>query len=253
MRPLSSVLSCLPKMSNTEQTPVLTIHKADARGNGEYGWLSTHYSFSFANWYDPTRMGFGALRVLNDDTIANNSGFGTHGHNNMEIITIVTEGKLAHKDSMGSVGLLSEGEVQVMSAGVGITHSEYNGGEGDLKLFQIWIIPDQMNITPRYDQRLFPKTEHGETLLVAPQGHQDALTINQNAYISSITLDAGHPFEYKVKKNGHGVYFFIVDGEATIAGITLGPRDAIGVEQAESISLQTGDKAEVLAIEVPMQ
>ncbi len=230
----------------------LTLHRAEDRGKGEYGWLSTRYSFSFADWYEPSRMGFGALRVLNDDTITEGSGFGMHGHANMEIITIVLEGALAHKDSMGETGVLVPGDVQVMSAGTGILHSEYNGGQGDLKLFQIWIAPDTERVTPRYDQRSIGLTQPGETLLVASMGDETTLTIHQDAYLSRLTLDAEHPLTYRLKKPGHGVYFFVITGPVTVAETRLDSRDAFGVEGVDTVSLSAKGEADVLAIEVPM-
>lgn len=230
-------------------TPILTLHRASERGGGEHGWLSTRHSFSFADWYEPTRMGFCTLRVLNDDVITVGHGFGTHGHANMEIITVVTQGVLAHADSLGSEGRLVPGEVQVMSAGTGVRHSEYNGGDAELRLFQIWIMPDTENVTPRYDQRSFD-IRPGETLLVAPMGHPGALNMHQDAYISRISLKKER-HAYQLKKAGHGVYFFIIEGAVTIAGEELGRRDALGVEQADSVLLSAEGTADVLAIEVP--
>lgn len=233
--------------------PKLTVHRAASRGSGEHGWLSTRHSFSFAGWYDPSRLGFGALRVLNDDKVAAGHGFGAHGHDNMEIVSIVTAGVLAHRDGMGNASSLEAGEVQVMSAGSGIRHSEYNGGNDVLAFFQIWIIPDRTGVAPRYDRRAFPDAGPGALLLVAPVGHKEALHIHQDAYISRLTLDAGHPLEYTLKGSGHGTYFFVVEGSAAIAGEWLGPRDAIGVENADRVALSAGGKTVALAIEVPMR
>lgn len=238
-------------------TSKITLHRAETRGGGEYGWLKTRYSFSFSDWYNPSRMGFGALRVINDDTVEEGKGFPTHSHNNMEIISIVTEGVIAHKDSMGSVGTVSPGEVQVMSAGSGVQHSEYNGGKGDLKLFQIWITSDARNVAPRYDQRKFELNESGQTLLVAPiekkESHEGALNIHQDAYITRLTPGAGSSLKYTLKNKEHGVYFFVIDGEVEIEGEKLRSRDAIGVEYVESVTLGTTGKVDVLAIEVPMK
>ncbi|OGG61102.1 hypothetical protein A3C87_03045 [Candidatus Kaiserbacteria bacterium RIFCSPHIGHO2_02_FULL_49_34] len=236
-----------------QQKTQLTIHRADNRGVGEHDWLSTRFSFSFAHWYEPTRMGFGALRVLNDDTIKAGSGFGAHSHENMEIITIVTKGVLTHKDSMGNIGTLPSGEVQVMSAGAGVWHSEYNDGDDDLQLFQIWITPRIRNIEPHYNQQSFLQSEPGEKLLVAPTEHEGVLTINQDAYISRIVMNKGHSSTYVVKKPGNGVYFFVMSGEVTIADTALSSRDALGVEYLQSIPLMANDRTEVLAIEIPMQ
>lgn len=239
-------------MTNTSNAPKLTLHLAESRGGDDHGWLSTRHSFSFANWYDPNRMGFGTLRVLNDDTIDPKNGFGTHPHNNMEIITVVTDGTLTHKDSMGNTGVIRAGEVQVMSAGTGVAHSEYNDNEEPLHLFQIWIEPNERNVAPRYDQRSFPEKKISETLLVAPLGTPDALGIHQDAYISRLAFDLDHPIAYKFKRNEHGVYFFVVEGGVTITEASLKERDAIGVERIDMVELSTTEHAVVLAIEVPM-
>jgi redox-sensitive bicupin YhaK (pirin superfamily) len=229
------------------------IHRAEERGGGDFGWLRTRHSFSFAQWYEPTRMGFGALRVLNDDTILPGSGFGTHGHDNMEIITVVTQGTLAHKDSTGGEGRMHAGEVQVMSAGTGVLHSEYNGGDDTLTLFQIWIVPNESGVAPRYAERALPTTG-AETLLVAPwDTDYDVLTIHQDAYISRIALDAGELHTYTLKNPNHGVYFFVMQGKVSIAGTLLANRDGIGVQDASDVALSTDDeRTMVLAIEVPM-
>ncbi|HCC33515.1 MAG TPA: hypothetical protein DEQ28_06420 [Clostridiales bacterium] len=240
-------------MNEANNNPTLTVHRAASRGSGDHGWLSTRHSFSFADWYDPGRMGFGTLRVLNDDRVTAGHGFGTHRHDNMEIVSIVTGGTLAHEDSVGNAGSLAAGEVQVMSAGRGIRHSEYNGGKGDLAFFQLWIIPDTPDVTPRYDKRAFPDAGPGELLLVAPMGHTEGLNIHQDAYLSRLTLDADHPLQYALNKRGHGAYFFVIEGSVMIAGVHLGPRDAVGVENADRVGLSASRKAVVLAIEVPMR
>ena len=232
--------------------PRFTLHSAESRGVGEHGWLSARHSFSFANWYNPERMGFGALLVINDDRIAEKYGFGLHGHDNMEIITIVTKGTLKHTDSMGTHGVLVPGDVQVMSAGSGVRHTESNGGEGDLELFQIWIKPDTHNVEPRYDQRRFVQKENDKTLLVSPIGNNEGLSIHQNAFISKISLTAEHPHTYQVKQKGNGVYFFVIEGEVTIEGRALSKRDALGVENLQEIQLVSQGASQILAIEVPM-
>lgn len=236
---------------NTSNKSKITIHRAVSRGGGDYGWLKTFYSFSFGDWYNPARMGFGALRVINDDTVSEGNGFPTHSHNNMEIISVVQSGTIAHKDSMGTDGKVTVGEVQVMSAGTGVRHSEYNGGVGDLKLFQIWISPNERNVAPRYDQRKFESKE-GETLLVAPMGHEGALNIHQDAYISKLKLNAGGTHEYQVKEEGNGVYFFLVSGDVNIEEESLASRDAIGVENLDVIPLSSKNGVDIIAIEVPM-
>jgi redox-sensitive bicupin YhaK (pirin superfamily) len=237
---------------NTSNKSKITIHRAVSRGGGDYGWLKTFYSFSFGDWYNPARMGFGALRVINDDIIAEGAGFGTHAHANMEIITIPTKGTLAHKDSTGGVGKIEAGKVQVMSAGTGVRHSEYNGGEGRLELFQIWVMPNEQGVVPRYDEREFTE-QGGETLLVAPMGHEGTLNIHQDAYISRIKIDAEGSLEYTLKEEGNGVYFFLVSGDANIEGETLTSRDAIGVENLDVIPLSSKNGVDIIAIEVPMR
>jgi redox-sensitive bicupin YhaK (pirin superfamily) len=237
-----------------QHDPKILIHTADSRGGGEHGWLKTRHSFSFAHWFDPDRMGFGALRVLNDDLIMPESGFGTHGHDNMEIITVVNTGEITHRDSMGSEGRISAGEVQVMSAGSGVLHSEYNEGPEVLTLFQIWITPNARNVAPRYDERTFSgEAALGETLLVAPMDSgKDALLIHQDAYISRTILDAEHPLRYTLKDPTHGVYLFVVDGSIETYGHQLFARDALGIESVSEIPLTAQERASMLVIEVPM-
>jgi redox-sensitive bicupin YhaK (pirin superfamily) len=231
------------------------IHKSSDRGKGEHGWLSSRFSFSFADWYEPTRMGFGALRVLNDDTIQPASGFGMHPHKDMEIITIVMGGTVTHKDSMENTGTVPAGDVQVMSAGTGVTHSEYNESKTEpLKLFQLWIETQIPGVRPRYAQATFPReTAPGElTLLVAPLENDEALGIYQGAYICCGSADATHPISYKVRGKGNGVYIFVIDGELTAGGETLGARDAVGISEIETIELASPSRASFLLIEVPL-
>lgn len=217
------------------------IHRAEDRGRGEYGWLSTRYSFSFANWYEPTRMGFGRLRVINDDTIAPASGFPMHAHRDMEIITIVTKGILTHKDSLGNTGTVKTGEVQVMSAGTGVVHSEYNASATEpLELFQIWIQPKEQGEAPRYEQKTFTK------------GKVD-LAVGDKSHITRIAIEAGKTFNYTLHTKGNGVYVFVIDGRITLAGETLEKRDAIGLTDSEHIEIAAATPADVLCIEVPMR
>lgn len=234
-----------------------TIHRADKRGAGEYGWLSTRYSFSFAQWFDPSRMGFGALRVLNDDRIAPAAGFPPHPHADMEIITIVTEGAVAHKDSTGSEGVVREGEVQVMSAGSGVVHSEYNASETEpLSLFQLWILTAKKSAAPRYADRSF-NTPESRTLLVAPMDSEEvvsgkALGIHQNAYITRIRIQKDAEDSYILHDNTNGVYIFVASGSVRIGDTELAMRDAIGVEDAEAVAVTGLEDSEILLIEVPM-
>jgi redox-sensitive bicupin YhaK (pirin superfamily) len=235
------------------QKPQITYFPSTGRGAGEYGWLSTRYSFSFANWYAPDRMGFGALRVLNDDIIRAGGGFGMHGHRDMEIVTIVTGGTLRHTDNLGTDGLVTKGEVQVMSAGTGILHSEVNAGPDDLTLFQLWITPNKKNVTPRYDQKTY-SVQDGETLLVGPMGHPNTLTIHQEAYISRITHAPTSSAAYTLKNEANGVYLFVIAGSITTHEHTASNRDAIGVRDILAIEYTTGPEgADILVIEVPVQ
>lgn len=228
-----------------------TIHRADERGVGEHDWLSTRYSFSFANWYEPTRMGFGALRVLNDDKIKGRNGFGAHGHRDMEIITIVLSGTLTHQDSMGNTGTIQAGEVQVMSAGTGVVHAEFNDADEELTLFQLWIQSDQNGHEPRYAQRAFP-IDAKETLLVAPLGHKDALGIHQDAYVTKMTLSEKESLIYDIKKAGNGAYVLVVEGQVTVVEEVLRKRDAIGIEDVKTVAFTADSETQLLLIEVPM-
>lgn len=228
-------------------------HPADKRGQGNYDWLTTRYSFSFAQWYDPARMGFGALRVINDDVIAPGAGFPPHSHRDMEIITLVTEGTLAHQDSIGNKGTVRAGEVQVMSAGTGITHAEYNASENEpLSLFQIWIEPKEAGGEPRYDQGVPEKSDDGLTTLVGPMGTAGVLGIRQDAWITRAELASGRKISYNLHDPKAGVYVFVIGGKLSVAGVELGGRDALGVSDTDSISLASEHGAEVLLFEVPM-
>lgn len=218
----------------------LLIHKATERGHFQNDWLNTHYSFSFADYYDPQKMGFGTLRVINDDIIAPHTGFGTHPHHNMEIITIVLEGTLTHEDSLGNKGTIQKGEIQHISAGTGIYHSEKNVDDEPVKLFQIWITPKTKNITPIYQQK---KVETG--LLVSPDARNNSLQMHQDAYISK--KDVQGMYTYKKYDEKNKVYALIIEGTITIEGKTLSTRDAFGFD--EPILLQ--GEASILFLEVP--
>lgn len=231
------------------------LHRAAERGGGERGWLSTRYSFSFADWYEPSRMGFGALRVINDDRIAPANGFGAHRHQDMEIITIVTKGAVTHEDSMGNVGQVPSGDVQVMSAGTGVTHAERNDSvDEELTLFQIWIAPDRRGATPRYAQKPFGLTskDPGLTLLVASTDECGALPINQDAYIYHGILDGKNPLLYPLRDAGHGAYVFVIGGEVKLGGETLLSRDAMGIAGTSTFTLDSVNLARVLIVEVPL-
>jgi len=233
----------------------LTVHKAGSRGNANHGWLKTWHTFSFANYYNPTRMNFGALRVLNDDSIQAGMGFGTHPHDNMEIITIVLEGELEHHDSMGNGSVITKGEVQVMSAGTGIQHSEYNHSEEqDLSLLQIWVFPDKQNVDPRYGQAQFPDDEMTGKwqVVVSPDGAYNSLWIHQQSWFSIGNFSRGSVSELKLNKPGNGWYLFVISGSLKIGEETLNNRDGIGIEGAENIEINIEEDSKILAIEVPM-
>lgn len=231
-------------------------YKAEERGHANHGWLDAHHSFSFAGFHDPSKVHFGALRVLNDDKIIGGRGFGMHPHDNMEIVTIPLSGDLEHTDSMGNVGSISKGEVQVMSAGTGIYHSERNKNiDKALTLLQIWVFPKFRDIEPRYDQQAFEVEgrENKFQTLVSPLGSNDAgMGINQDAWFSMINLAQDNQANYTIKRNDNGVYVFVIDGEAEINGQTLGRRDALGISETSDIHIKAKTNAEILLIDVPM-
>jgi hypothetical protein len=230
------------------------IHVASERGSAEHGWLHTRFSFSFADWYDPERMGFGVLRVLNDDVIEPHQGFGMHPHANMEIITIVTEGAVSHEDSMGNKYAVPAGDVQVMSAGTGVVHAEFNKGNEKLALFQIWITPRAKNLPPRYAQRsLGPIKKNELELIVSGDEETGALIINQDAYVYRLVSDEGETIPYTLKRPGNGVYIFVVKGGVRVSGTDLSTRDAMGVWDTNSIEIHSLALTELLIFEVPMQ
>lgn len=227
-------------------------HKNDERGKGDYGWLTTRYSFSFADWYDTSKMGFGALRVLNDDIIAPSNGFGKHGHKNMEIITIVMKGVVSHSDSMNNTFDVRAGEVQVMSAGTGVMHAESNDSKTEsLELFQIWIQPKVYEIEPQYAQKSFNFQEVKNAMI--PLVHSSTLTINQDVIIMYGSLDAGNSLTYTLENKENGVYLFVIEGSVTIGDTTLAKRDALGVTETEDIEIIGVDNSQFLIIEVPVK
>ena len=232
------------------------LHKADTRGKADFGWLKANYSFSFANYYNPDRIHFGVLRVLNDDHVAAGMGFSTHPHDNMEIITIPLEGTIAHKDSMGNSGTITAGEIQVMSAGTGIYHSEFNhSADQDLKLFQIWIFPNKENVTPRYDQmRLQEEKRNHWNQILSPNPDDAGVWIHQDAWFHMGSFDAGVNTTYTLKKPAtHGVYAMIVEGNATINGQALNRRDGFGIWNVTELNIQADSDARILLMEVPME
>ena len=230
-------------------------HPADSRGSADHGWLNAKHSFSFAGWFNPERIQFGALRVLNDDIIQGGMGFGTHPHDNMEIITIPLRGDLEHKDSMGNAEVIKEGEIQVMSAGTGVQHSEYNKNpDKEINLLQLWIFPDKRNVTPRYAQlpihTLHKKNETFQIL--SPNADDDGVWIHQNAWFHMLDLEEAQSVYYDLKAEGNGVYAFVIEGEVEIGEQLLGRRDALGITETATFEISAHQDAEVLLIEVPM-
>ena len=236
------------------------IHKANERGNVNHGWLKANHSFSFANYYDPNKEQFGTLRVLNDDIVEAGYGFGMHPHNNMEIVTIPLKGALQHKDSTGGKGVIKTGDVQIMSAGSGIMHSEHATVDEDVNLFQIWVFPKKVNIAPRYDQRFFEEKdrENKWQVVVSPdamsadrQEAHNALWINQDAYFSLGNFDTAT--SYQINKEGNGVYLMVIEGEIEIDGNVLSKRDAIGITDAKDFQINVLQASKLLVVEVPMK
>lgn len=231
------------------------IHRANTRGYVNHGWLKTFHTFSFAGYYDKSRIHFGMLRVLNDDIIEPGEGFGTHPHDNMEIITIPISGSLAHRDSMGHEEVITENEIQVMSAGSGLMHSEYNASNEDaVNLLQIWVFPKEHDIEPRYDQKIFDPFLMKNNILtvVSPEKSDDTLWINQDAYFSLSELDEGKNVEYKINKNGNGVYVFVIKGTVNVNNEELNERDGIGIEKLDSLNVNAKSDSKILFIEIPM-
>lgn len=232
------------------------LHKAATRGHANHGWLNSYHTFSFANYYDPERIHFGALRVLNDDTVEAGMGFGLHPHDNMEIISIPLEGDLEHKDSMGNTTVIKHGDIQVMSAGTGIHHSEYNKNKDQrVKFLQIWVFPNQKKVTPRYDQiTLNVENRHNKLQqILSPNPQDEGVWIYQNAWFHLGKLDKGFSTEYQLKAQGNGVYAFILSGDININGQELNTRDGFGIWDVEKLTIKANSDAELLLMEVPMK
>lgn len=232
------------------------LHKANTRGHANHGWLDSHHTFSFANYYNPERMHFGVLRVLNDDRVDPGMGFGTHPHDNMEIISIPLEGDLEHKDSMGNVAVIKHGDIQVMSAGTGIQHSEFNRNKDKLtKFLQIWVFPNKKNVKPRYDQiTLNIKDRHNKLQqILSPNENDEGVWIHQDAWFHLGEFDKNFKTNYKFKKEGNGVYAFVIKGGFNLNGQDLNERDGMGIWNTNSLEIAAkSDKAEILLMEVPM-
>jgi hypothetical protein len=233
----------------------IVLHKADSRGHADHGWLNSHHSFSFANYHNPDRMHFGVLRVLNDDVVAAGRGFGTHPHSNMEIISIPLEGDLQHMDDMGNSTVIKEGDVQVMSAGTGVSHSEYNKNtDAPVKFLQIWVFPNKKNVPPRYDQISLKKiaTKNNLYQIVSPNAKDDGVWIHQDAWFHLGNFESGKLDTYTLRKQGNGVYIFVLEGKIEVEGQRLDTRDGLGVWETDSFTLKTSTEAKVLVMEVPM-
>lgn len=230
-------------------------HKAETRGDANHGWLHSRHTFSFANYYNPERMHFGQLRVLNDDWVSPGMGFSTHPHDNMEIISIPLEGDLEHKDNMGNVSVIKHGDVQVMSAGTGITHSEYNKNrDKPVKFLQIWVFPNKENVTPRYDQITLNIADRQNKLqqIVSPNPDDAGVWIYQNAWFHIGKFDTGVSADYPLKAKDNGVFAFILSGDVTINNQQLTTRDGFGVWDVEKLSIKSDTDSEFLLMELPM-
>ncbi|OJV53092.1 MAG: hypothetical protein BGO31_04890 [Bacteroidetes bacterium 43-16] len=231
-------------------------HPADSRGDANHGWLHSKHSFSFANYYNPERMHFGVLRVLNDDQVAPGMGFGAHPHDNMEIISIPLSGDLEHKDSMGNTTVIKNGDIQVMSAGTGIQHSEYNASKDkEVKFLQIWVFPNQQNVTPRYDQITLNPADRKNKLqqILSPDAADAGVWIHQNAWFHLADFDKDHQETYQMKAAGNGLYVFNLKGNIKVGDTQLSTRDGLGIWDTKEILITAESDAEFLLMEVPMQ
>jgi quercetin 2,3-dioxygenase len=243
------------KNTNSKMMDNSVLHKADTRGVANHGWLQSQHTFSFANYYNPERMHFGVLRVLNDDIVASGMGFGTHPHDNMEIISIPLEGDLEHKDSMGNTTVIKEGDIQVMSAGKGITHSEYNKNKDkEVKFLQIWLFPNKRDVQPRYDQITLSGVEKKNEFyqVLSPNADDQGVWIHQDAWFHLGKFDQNVETEYIVQKKGNGVYFFVLEGEIEVEGQMLSKRDGFGIWDVNKVDVKTISGSKVLLMEVPM-
>lgn len=243
-------------LPNTKiETMNTIIHRADTRGHANHGWLNSYHTFSFANYYQPDRMNFGALRVLNDDQVQAGGGFGTHPHDNMEIISIPLEGDLEHQDSMGNVAVIKEGDVQIMSAGTGITHSEYNKNKDqEVKFLQIWVFPNKKNVRPRYDQISLREIEKENQFyqILSPNQEDQGVWLHQDAWFSLGKFTKGNSDEYILHSQDNGVYVFVLEGEVEINNEKLGKRDGMGIWDTDALQVKATENAQVLLMEVPM-
>lgn len=231
------------------------IHKANTRGHASHGWLNSFHTFSFSSYQNPERVHFGALRVLNDDTVAPGMGFGQHPHDNMEIISIPLSGELKHRDTTGTEAVIKTGDIQIMSAGSGLQHSEMNNSRTEeVKFLQIWVFPKERNIQPRYDQKTFNELDRMNEwqLIVSPEKSTDSIWINQDAWFSLTKLEKGKSLNYSLNKKGNGVYAFILKGDVMVADQSLNTRDGMGITDTEEIPFIADTDAEILLMEVPV-
>lgn len=230
------------------------LHQAGTRGHANFGWLDSYHSFSFGHYYDPERVHFGALRVLNDDTVNAGMGFGKHPHDNMEIVSIPLSGDLHHKDSTGRDEIIREHDVQIMSAGSGIAHSEMNANrDKPVKFLQIWVMPKEQNIEPRYQQKSFkPENRVNQLLTVVAPDNEDAVWINQDAWFSLGNFTKDFSTNYQLKKSGNGVYIFVLEGKLEINGQSIGTRDGLGIWEVDTIDIKASTDAQIVLIEIPM-
>jgi redox-sensitive bicupin YhaK (pirin superfamily) len=232
------------------------LHTASSRGHADHGWLNAYHSFSFASWYNPERIQFGMLRVLNDDTVAAGMGFGTHPHDNMEIITIPLEGDLAHKDSMGNAATIKTGDVQVMSAGTGIQHSEFNpNADQHTKLFQIWLFPKYRNVEPRYQQITLDSTKQKNDFaqILSPNEEDEGVWIHQDAWFYLSDFDKDFSKKLALKKEGNGFYIMNIEGKIEVNGEKLEKRDAIGIWETNELEIKANSDSRFLIMEIPME
>jgi redox-sensitive bicupin YhaK (pirin superfamily) len=233
----------------------INIHRSDSRGSSNLGWLTSHHTYSFSSYQNPERMGFGALRVINDDVVQPEMGFGMHAHENMEIISIPLTGSLQHKDSMGNQHVIEAGEVQIMSAGTGITHSEYNHSTTHAVSFlQIWVLPKKLDIEPRYEQKRFDVTQRKNKfqIIASPNGMQGSLSINQDAYFSVIEFTEDLSKDYELYREGNGVYLFVITGSVNVDGTCLTERDGVEVTEISNLQLKGQKGAQLLCMEIPL-
>lgn len=232
----------------------MIIHSSKSRGHANHGWLESYHTFSFAAYYDPGRMGFGALRVINDDTVQGGMGFGTHGHKDMEIISIPLEGALSHKDSEGHSSIIRKGEVQIMSAGTGIYHSEFNASATELvKFLQIWVFPEKNGLPPRYEQKLFSEKDRKNNwqLVVSPDGREGSVTIHQRAFFSLSELESGKNLSYKTYHENNGVYLLVLRGAVEVNQQVLSTKDGAAINDVKELEITAINESEILLMEVP--